>query len=330
MSISSNIAFEESQQYALENEQELMLANEQQPTENEHKALELIKKLQNREVRLSFSWLKELAKSPRHFLNYKLKEWDLPNEGMIFGSIVDLLITEPNNFDLKFKIVKNFPSTEIQKGFVKDILSGNSIEVAFSNNYKKGKAEDVYNSLSDYIESLKNNITPITQNQYDEAKSCADYLLKQDKITTLLDSCSDFQSKIEFKYKGWDFIGFKDCSAKGLIIDLKHMSLLEPDYVDRQIMKMKYPLQMAIYQNGEEENIIADCYALAYDKSGNYIICKYDQSILAYARKELDYLLFKLEKCINENLWHESYNFHDHKGIKTLYKPNWVKGFEFE
>lgn len=329
MGAHSEIALQESEQFANSEQGQMAFENEQ-PSQEESKRYELIGKLMRKEISLSYSWLKELAKSPRHFLEYRLKEYKEPNEGMIFGSIVDLLITEPSEFESQFKIISNFPSTEIQKGFVSDILRGCTKEEAFSLNYKKGNAEQVYDSLSDYIEALTNNLMPITIELKEEAEKCAKYLLSQEKITTLLDSCSHFQQIIEFEYGGWKFKGKKDCSSAGLIVDLKFMSQLNPDYVDREILKMRYPLQMAVYQQGEETNIVADCYNLVYDKNANFVLCQYDQSLLAYGRKELDYLIHKLDKCVSENLWNESYNFHDHKGIKRLYKPAWVKGFEID
>lgn len=330
MGANSEIALQDSEQFANSEEGQMVFENESQQTPEESKRYELIGKLMRKEISLSYSWIKELSKSPRHFLEYKLKEFKEPTESMIFGSMVDLLITEPKEFDAKFKLISNFPSTDNQKGFVSDILKGMTKEEAFSLNYKTGNADKVFESLQDYIEAISNNITPITPVLKEEAEKCSKYLLSQEKITTLLDSCSHFQQLIEFEHNGWKFRGLKDCSAVGLIVDLKFMGKLNPEYIDREILNMKYPLQMAVYQLGEPTDAVANCFNLCYDKSANYVLCEYDQTLLAYGRRELDYLLHKLEKCIEGNLWNESYNFHDHKGIKRLYKPAWVKGFEID
>ena len=49
---------------------------------------ELIKKIKSKDITLSFSSLKQFAKSPEHFIRYKLEKF-LPTPAMIFGSLVD-------------------------------------------------------------------------------------------------------------------------------------------------------------------------------------------------------------------------------------------------
>ena len=84
--------YEESMQYADEYQNEI---NDYNP--DNKKCQDLISSLQNQTAELSYSWMKEMLKSPAHFLAYKLKEYTPPNDSMIFGSMVDCLITEPAN-----------------------------------------------------------------------------------------------------------------------------------------------------------------------------------------------------------------------------------------
>ena len=299
-----------------------------QYTEEQQKKYELIKKISNKEIKLSYSWLKELEKSPLHFLNYKLKEKTPQTESMIFGSICDLLITEPDKFDLKFKTVSNIPSTDNQRGFVQDMLKGLTKEDAFKNNYSRGNLDNTYESLKDYIECLQEKKTPVTKEIFEEAEKITDSLLKHESVRVLIDSCDNFQEKIEWQYKGWDFIGFKDCSSKGLIVDLKFSKDANPERFERDIYQMNYFLQMALYANQESYEGMPECYFLVYEKSGHYSILRLDYSFLSYGMRKIDFLLNKLEDCILNNRWFESYNFFDNKSYKTIYKPKWAKGFE--
>ena len=135
---------EESMQYADEYQNEI---NDYNP--DNKKCQDLISSLQNQTAELSYSWMKEMLKSPAHFLAYKLKEYTPPNDSMIFGSMVDCLITEPANFHKNFVVISKTPSVGNQTIFANAVIQGISIEDAFNLAYKRGKAEDIYEELKD-------------------------------------------------------------------------------------------------------------------------------------------------------------------------------------
>ncbi|WP_448607200.1 PD-(D/E)XK nuclease-like domain-containing protein [Paenimyroides ceti] len=324
--MSKDLAFEENNIIAQESD--LVPNLDLEYSDYQTKKYELIKKICNKDIVLSYSWIKELAKSPAHFLAYKLKEYQEPNESMIFGSICDLLITEPDKFDLKFTVVSHFPSTDNQRGFVADVLNGYSREDAFKNNYSRGNMESVFAQLEGYINCLKNKKTPITTELYDSAKTITDNLLIHDSVQTLIGSCNNFQEKIEWEYEGWKFKGIKDCSSQGLIVDLKSTKDSNPDKFERDIFQFDYYLQMAMYSMAENYEGIPQCFFLAYDKSGHFSILKLDYSFISYGQRKLNFLLSKLDDCIKKNRWNESYNFFDNNEYRTVYKPKWSKGFE--
>ena len=62
----------------------------------------------------------------------------------------------------------------------------------------------------------------------------------------------------------------------------------------------------------------------------NFSVIKVDYSLLNYGLRKYRYLVKKLDECIAENRFNESYNFFDYSGVKTVYKPKWIKGFETE
>src|SRR5690606_27320191 len=98
--------------------------NEQPQEQPNSEYYELIGKLQKKELRLSYSSLKEFGKSPMNFIRYKLKERKPQTDSQIFGSLCDCLITEPQRFDELFVVNDVVPTTDNQKGFCNDIING--------------------------------------------------------------------------------------------------------------------------------------------------------------------------------------------------------------
>src|SRR5690606_37347584 len=191
-------------------------------TEQENNAYyELIGKLQKKQMHLSYSSLKEFGKSPMNFIKYKLKEKKPPTESQIFGSLCDCLITEPDKFDELFVINDVTPTTDNPVGFCQDLISGLDRHTAFSNNYSRGKADDLFYMFEDYVEATKSGKTVITQKVKDEAESIVEGLKKSDLVMQYINSCHQFQNKLEWQHEGWNFIGYTDCSGEGIIIDLK-------------------------------------------------------------------------------------------------------------
>lgn len=286
---------------------------------------ELMSKLHSRDMSLSYSSLKEFGKSPKNFIKYKLQERREQSESQIFGSLCDCLLTEKDRFNEKFVINDVAPSTDLQKSFCSDYLSGLSIEEAFSRNYKKGSAADTYKSLQEYLEASKSGKMVVSQKMYDEAVEITDNLLQSELISTYLDACTGFQQKLEWEYEGWKFKGFTDASGANIIIDLKFTKDADPDKFERDIINYDYFMQMGMYAQSLEG--IPECYFIAYDKSKNFSLIKLDYSLINYGIRKYQYLVKKLNQCIDEGRFNESYNFFDVQ-LRTVYKPKWAKGFD--
>lgn len=309
------------------NEQEAPVSYKDQESEY----IALLERLRNKEERLSFSSLKAFSKSPREFIQYKLKPKSPPNEGMILGSICDFYLTTPDkDFNKEFVVIDKAPTSDNQKGFCEAMFAGKTKEEAFDEFYKRGSAEAVYDSMKEYIEGHLSGKTICTSAQIDQAKKIVANLKKSELVMTLLDSCHKFQNKLEWEDKGFKFIGFTDGEGEGLIVDAKFIGKgAEPDKFERQLRDMKYYLQSAMYCQAAGYEGIPEFYFIIYDKNLNFTVAKLDYSYILYGLKEYEYLLSKLEQCIKENRWTESYNFFDNNsGIKTFYKPKWMKGFE--
>jgi hypothetical protein len=295
-------------------------------TEEPSEYIKLLEKLRKKELRLSYSALKAFSKSPRDFIKYKLDKRKPKNDGMIFGSLCDCLLTEPHKFEELFAVVDKAPTTDNQVKFCNDVLDEYSVQDAYKRNYKTGNADNTYAILKDYIDASASGKTIITPSVKEEAEKVIENLKKSDLVMMYLDTCSDFQVKTEWKFRGWNFLGYKDAVGDGMIIDLKYNKDSNPDKFEREIMTLKYYMQFAMYT--EELDHIPECIIICYDKSGNFSVIKLDFSLIHYGIREYHYLVEKLEQCIKHNKWHESYNFFDFDKIRTIYKPKWLKGFE--
>lgn len=320
---------EESMQYADEYQNEI---NNYNP--DDKKCQDLISSLQNQSVELSYSWAKEMLKSPAHFLAYKLKEYTPLTESMIFGSMVDCLITEPKNFDKNFVVISKTPSAGNQTIFANAVIQGSGIEDAFNLAYKRGKAEEIYEELKDYIEAVKSNKTTTTLEKYNEAKEVAEKSKNNESVIVFLEQAKTFQEKSILNYDGWKIKRFTDIKTivgnSSVTADLKLMSRLNPEFISNEVFKMNYDLQGAIYTIDNNDLFVNICY----DRKGNIIISEYDESTLSYGKDKLDYILRCIDECCaNPYLFSQSYNFHDtfneRLGIKTkrIYKPAYAKSY---
>jgi len=285
----------------------------------------LIGRMQRKEETLSYSSLKEFGKSPRNFIAYKLKERREQTESQKFGSLCDCLLTEPENFDELFSIVDNTPTTDNQSGFCNDLIAGIHLDVAFSNNYSRGKALELFAQFEPYILAAKEGKTVITSKLKEEAEKLTSALKQSPIVAQYLDACTSFQNKKEWEYKGWKFKGFTDCEGHNLIIDLKFTANADPDAFERYIMKYDYFMQMGMY--AEAHGGLPECFFICYDKTGNFSVIKLDYTLINYGTRKYQYLVEKLNQCIQQNRWSESFNFFDVQ-LRTAYKPKWVKGFE--
>lgn len=287
--------------------------------------IDLMRRLQNKEEALSYSSLKAFSKSPRNFVQYKLKPRSAQTESQIFGSLCDCFLTTPERFEEMFVIIGSVPTSENQVGFCKDMISGLSKEDAYANNYKTGGVDKVFAACGDYVEAVMSGKLVCTQKMHDEAFKIVENLKKSELVMQYIDSCTSFQNKREWTYKGWKFKGFTDAEGTRLIIDFKFSKDSDPDKFERDIVNFDYFMQMGMYAESDES--LPECYFIVYDKSLNFSVIKLDYSFLSYGVRKYKYLVAKLDQCIKENRWSESYNFWDVQQ-KTVYKPKWIKGFE--
>ena len=303
---------------------------------------ELIEKLKSKAISLSYSWLKNFT-SPIDFLDYKLKP-KKQNTGMMFGSVCDMLLLTPENFDKEFAIVNKVPSTDIQVAFVDEIIEWNEknpdseltaeqLQEIYKNHYSKGTYEKTYNGLKGYIEAVTSGKNIIDSETYQKAKALSEKLLEFPDIQRLFERIQGAQTFIEWTTDGWKFRGYLDFYTPEGIFDLKYSGKgANPEDFNKTISNLGYDLQAGAYCRGTVQMGLFEqmpaFYWLVYDDSGNYSIIEADYSYIRYGERKMDYYLQALNRCIREDAWEQSYNFF--KRTYRAFKPKWAKAFVLE
>ena len=299
---------------------------------------ELIAKLCNKSLRLSYSTLKNFT-SPVNLINYKLKKFT-QSPSMLFGSLCDVLLLTPDKFNSEFRVIDKIPESDLQIAFAEDLidlikneveLTDDIIQIQFKNHYKRGDAIKTFDLLRNYIEAKATGLQLITNKILDEAKKVCENLMLNPDIQLLFNQIIDVQSEVKWTDYGWDFVGYLDMLLENHIIDLKFSKDANPEKFERDIANFDYFLQAAMYCKAVKEMGICENpkYSfIVYDKSLNYSIIELDYTYLNYGDRKYNYLLQELDRCIADGSFDESYGFF--KRSYKVYKPKWAKGFELK
>ncbi|MEE6129128.1 PD-(D/E)XK nuclease-like domain-containing protein [Chryseobacterium arthrosphaerae] len=300
---------------------------------------DLIQKLISKDFHLSYSKLKHLT-SPVNFINAML-EPKTKNAGMTLGTIVDCLLLTEEKFEREFSVVKSAPTTDLQVNFVTTVIDKMKMESvddqelfqekfdeAYGECYKKGSSDSL-DHLKDYIIALIQGKEVISSDDYEKAKKIVERLKNADEVCDELAEMESFQKKLEFKYKGWNFICFLDTYFPGGFDDLKFASDCSPDKYQRDLEKFCYDIQIGVYAIGFEViygNFNPTVKHIVYDAVGNYGVYPIDSAYVDYCKRKVDFMISCLDHMITKKAFDKSYNFFRRQHI--IYKPKWAPGFD--
>lgn len=265
----------------------------------------LIKKITSQESHLSYSALINFAKSPRHFIEYKLRKKER-TPAMIFGSMLHCLVLEPDKFEERYFLMDD---TEI----IAQIGGGNPRGTKAYKEWKAGELEEAQKSGKEVVmppETLKARLMASqVNNNYVAAKK--------------MSKCEFREVKLEFKYGGYSFMGFVDAMGDAISIDLKSCPDADPRKFQRKVIDMGYHIQGALYGIDMPDH---DFYNIAVDGSGNVSVHQYASDLLNFGREKLDLLLAKFNECVEKNLWHLSHEFWAERGdgVFVADRPAWT------
>lgn len=294
---------------------------------------ELIGKLMRREIHLSYSKLKHLT-SPVNFIDAILNKKER-NAGMSLGTLVDCLLLTEDKFDEQFTVIDDTPTTDKQAEFVNLVFEKMKIEPVsaldekFSEAVAEGFGRVKTEQLKPYIIATLQGKECISKADFEKAKIIVENLRNTDEITDELMLVESFQKKLEFNYKGWNFLCYLDTYFADGFHDLKFASDCSYDKFSRDIEKFGYDVQIGVYAIGFETlhgNFNPTVKHIVYDAIGNYGVYPIDSAYVDYCKRKVDFLIACLEKMISEKGFNKSYNFF--RSQNTIYKPKWAAGFD--
>jgi len=263
-------------------EDALVQFEEKEPT-RESKINDLIKRIERKEEILSHSSFNAFCKSPRHFLQYKLKE-KKTTPAMIFGSMIHCLILEPDEFEERYYIA---PKCDRRT--------------------KAGKA-----AWKEAME-IAGNRQLTTSDDYKKALRIKNAVWTNEASKWVMDNITTTEKKAEWKYGGYNWHGHIDGEGENILCDLKKVVDADPRKVERLIKYEGYGRQAAHYLRSQNKQ--KDFYFICFDDSANVTVMKMSKGALNVEYESIEFYMNKFSLCAFKNEWHKSFDFYAPNGI---------------
>ena len=242
---------------------------------------------------LSYSSIKEFAKSPKHYIHYVLAKRE-SNKAMDLGSLLHCLIMYPSKFNDQFIISPNVDRrTKDGKAIWEDFVGGSF-----------GK-------------------TIISEDELSEATQITDSVMSNWKIKTTVTECNTFEQEFAFNIQGLPFRGFVDGIKDGeYIIEIKTMNDASPSNITREFFNRKYHIQAGLYNLVHKLPVK---YLIVETKAPyNYMLVDATDAYIKKGQEELMELTEKFVTCMDLDAFNAGYGFMESKEF-LIDLPSWVK-----
>lgn len=241
---------------------------------------------------LSYSSLKEFAKSPSHYIHYVLAKRE-PSKEMALGSMVHCLILQPDQFSNQFAVTP-----------------------AVDRRTSEGKSK-----YAEFVAQSEGK-TVVFEDDLELANQICNRVLSNESIKTYLKDCNAFEHEFKFDLNGLPIRGFVDGIANDFTLEIKTTSDANPDNFIRDFWNRKYYLQAGIYYLATG---VKPMYIVAETKAPyNYFICNIEDEYIEMGVQEANTLTEKFNECMTLNAWNIGYEFMSDKPI-VIKAPGWVK-----
>jgi exodeoxyribonuclease VIII len=240
---------------------------------------------------LSYSSIKEFAKSPRHFLNYRNKPKKVSPE-LTYGSALHCMLLEPQEFNNEFVVI---PKLDMRT--------------------KDGK--ETYAKLEAEAEGK----TMINAELHDEIWSLAEYVKSNPEFEVIMEGAKT-EVKDEVEIYGLPFVRIRDIVKGDATIDIKTVQNGQLDNLTKDFFNYQYHIQSAVY-GGQFAFYVIEKGEPFYNG-----LIQVSDDFIKYGKKELERLCFSFNYCLEHpECFNQSYEFHymmeGRKPIVSL--PTWVK-----
>jgi len=243
---------------------------------------------------LSYSSIKEFAKSPKHFINYRNKPKET-TPALIYGQALHCMLLEPQEFGNTFTIMPNVD---------KRTKEGKEIFAEFERQ-SEGK-------------------TILDEKLHTELFNLVDYIKTNPEWEVLI---SGAQTEVEERTEifGLPFVTIKDIVKANGVVDIKSVQSGQIDTLIKDFYNYQYHIQAAIYtQKGESFSFYV------VEKSEPYYngLINVADDFIKYGKKELERLCVGFNYCLEHpECFEMSYDFwYKMDGVKPIISlPYWVK-----
>jgi len=247
--------------------------------------------IQNRP--LSYSSIKEFAKSPRHYVHYVLAKRE-PSKAMNLGSLIHCLIMYPSKFNDQFIIAPNVDRRT-----------------------KDGKA-----TWEEFI-SRSNGKIVVTQDELEEAEQITNSVLSNWKISNTVKECTSFEQEFKHDILGLPFRGFVDGVNSGnYILEIKTMSDASPSNVTREFYNRKYHIQAGLYNLVHK--LPVKYLIVETNAPYNSMLVDVADEYIEKGQQELMDLVDKFNTCMDLDAFNAGYGFMESEEF-VVGLPSWVK-----
>ncbi len=243
---------------------------------------------------LSYSSIKEFAKSPRHYVNYLNKERkDTPE--LIFGGALHSILLTPDLFKEQYVVSRKF-------------------------DLRKKDDKEEYATLLTSAESKGQKI--VQEDVFEELINLTDFVRTNSEFQNIMFDAKSIEQKESLELYGLPFVRIKDIETSYATIDIKTVQSGALENLNKDFFNYQYYLQAAIYGNNFKFYVI--------EKNDPYYngLIDVSQDWMDYGLAKLEILCKAFNYCLEHpESFNESYGFwykyNDKKPIISL--PNWAK-----
>ena len=241
---------------------------------------------------LSYSSIKEFAKSPRHYINYINAKRE-PSKEMNMGSLIHALLMYPSEINKQFAIAPDVDKRT-----------------------KDGKA-----AWEQFLLSSDGKIA-VTESELNEANSIVDMALSSKEVSTLISNCTAFEQEFRHEIQGLPYRGFVDGLANDFIIEVKTMSDASPQNIIREFYNRKYHIQAGLYSS--VYNLPVKYIIVETKAPYNFLVASASDDYIQKGIEELSWLTSRFKLCMDMDAFNAGYQFN----LDSVFKvdlPAWIK-----
>jgi len=241
---------------------------------------------------LSYSSIKEFAKSPKNYIQY-LNAKREPSKEMTFGSVIHCLLLYPDLFEDLFAVA---PDVDRRT--------------------KDGKA-----TWENFVsEAISKQV--ISKSDLDEANEIVNTIISDKSIKDTINKCDHFEKPWSENMFELPFRGFFDAHCSDYVIEFKTTSDASPQNFMRDFFNRKYHIQAALYYQASGLPIK---YIVAETKAPyNFYMAEVSKDVINYGWSELIKLTDRFHQCMVLNAWDKGYEFMV-DGPMVIELPSWIK-----